>query len=115
MLVLAKSQIKFLKKLSKVNSIKCDTLTSDEMHIVRYLDENGLINADRSIRQYPNFNTGELKFGKGKYLSVSISEKGKSFFAERRSNTLRFSIPVIISVFALLTSGISLIMQFLIK
>lgn len=111
MIYLTKPQRCFLHKLLKTQSLSCKSLSESEIKIIKYLDTIGLIDTRNENGIYPSFQTGELKSFKGKYISVSISEKGKSYFVERKSEFIHFLIPVSISLLALLISIISLIMQ----
>lgn len=111
MIYLTNPQRRFLHNLINVQCVDCRGFSDSDLKIVKYLDSIELIDAKRETGVYPSMSNAELKTIKGKYISVSISEKGKSYFVERRSELIHFLIPVSISIIALLISIISLIMQ----
>lgn len=96
-------QYKFLVSLSKTGEIKCDDLDESQLSIIRFLDSEGLISSKRDIVVVPSPND-RLKPLKGGYISVSISEKGKAYLRESKTNDRRWVIPVVLSAVALIKS-----------
>lgn len=111
MVYLTNQQKRFLSRLLKTDSIDCSNFSEDKMVIVKHLEHLGFLTAHRVSSSFYDPNTFETKTFYGAYLSVEISEKGKAYFVEVRSERRRFLIPVTISILALLISIISLAMQ----
>lgn len=109
MVYLDKPQKQFLIKLLKTDSIDCTEMSSDQLAIVKYFDDLGFLTADRAKFKHFNSKTEAFESIPREYISVKISEKGKSYFAERRSEYMRFLIPVTISLCALVISVFSLL------
>lgn len=111
MVYLTKAQYKFLKKLLKSETADCSALPDSQMSIIYHLESLGLLKAARDETTSYDPNTCNYQTIYGCYLSVTITEAGKSYFVEVRSERRRFLIPVAISLLALLISAISLLMQ----
>lgn len=111
MLYLNSEQKKLLLRLSKVDSLSCASLSSEELKIIYFLDREGLIDSKR--RQIPTYNpaTRAATLIPGGYISVSISEKGKSYLVEAKVDSARYKHPFIVSIIALLISLFSLILS----
>lgn len=110
---LTHEQFSFLKSLSKTSSFNCSTASKPELDIIVFLDEHGFINSERETIQLYNPNNERPLFGFGEYLSISISENGKSKLLELKIDSNRYKIPLIInfiiSAAALVISVITLI------
>ena len=86
-------------------------MPEDQLEIVKYLNDLGFLNANRKSSTQYNPNTGNLETIYFEYISVQISEKGKSYIAEVKSDFIRFLIPVTVSVCALVISTVSLLLS----
>lgn len=109
MIYLSKPQKRFLAKLLETGSINCSAMSEDTLQIAKYLESLGLLTATRESSSFYDPHECETKTFYGAYLSVEISEKGKSYFAEVHSECMRFLIPVAISICALVISILSLL------
>lgn len=110
---LTKEQRLFLSKISKEPLTQCSSLLEEQLEMIEYLNSLGFLKTQCFERSFENPTTGETIVCERLYESVSISEKGKSYFSERNHDILHFLIPVAISVIALLISAISLLLQLL--
>ena len=111
MIHLSKPQKQLFRKIYKVNTLDCSNMSESQLEIVKYLDNLGFLNAKhKSLTQY-NSDTGHLETINLEYISVKISEKGKSYIAEVKSVFIRFLIPVTVSICALVISIISLLLS----
>lgn len=111
---LNKEQFNFLKYLSNKEKIEYSSLSENEIKISNFLEEEKLISVNRE--SFPKFNQdGQVRYVKGKVLSISISEQGKSYIAERKHEfkKLLFKdivIPIIVSVLTtLIINGLELL------
>lgn len=104
---LNKEQFNFLKYLSE-----------NEIKISSFLEEEKLISVDRE--SFPRINQdGQVRYAKGKTLSITISEQGKSYIAERKHEFKKLllkdvAIPIIVSILTtLVLNGLKLLPQLL--
>lgn len=111
MLYLNTEQQNFLNTLSKTESIDCFALSEKELKIVEFLDEEGLIDSKREQHTTLNPITNEFHTFPGAYLSVSISEKGKSHLVESKVDSDRYKHPFAVSVISLTISLLSLVLS----
>lgn len=80
---LNKEQFNFLKYLSSKEKIEYSSLSENEIKISSFLEEEKLISVNRE--SFPRINQdGQVRYVKGKTLSITISEQGKSYIAERK-------------------------------
>lgn len=80
---LNKEQFNFLKYLSSKEKIEYSSLSENEIKISNFLEEEKLISVNRE--SFPKINQdGQVRYAKGKTLSITISEQGKSYIAERK-------------------------------
>lgn len=113
MLYLKNDQLDFLISISKTNKIMCNTLSDSQMKIVRFLEDENLIDANREIlsTRYDS-ETQNAIHNFGRIISVSISERGKAYLAESKHRKFYFWIPIVIdsilSVSAIIISIIAL-------
>mgnify|MGYP006887563158 FL=1 len=114
---LNKEQFEFLKKLSNTDCIECSSLSKAEVKISRFLENEKLASISRE--SIPRFSHGQVSYINGKALSVSISEKGKSYIAERKHEFKKLllkdvAIPIIVSILTTLAiNGLKLLPQLL--
>lgn len=114
MLRLTDNQKNLLNYLAGMDSASCDNFSNEEMKIIEFLDSNELINSKRDI--IPTNITGKgFTVIPGKYRSVSISEKDKSFLVETKVDSDRYKHPFIVntilSILAIIISIASLIIS----
>lgn len=111
MIHLSKSQKQLFTKIYKANTLDCSDMTESQLEIVKYLDTLGFLIANRKSSTQYTPNTGNFQTFNFEYISVQISEKGKSYIAESKSDLIRFLIPVTVSLCALVISTISLLLS----
>lgn len=105
MLYLTKQQLSMLKRSSK-EEINCDTLSSSDLEIILFLEQNNLVKTSRDI--VPLVIDGIPNPYKGKIHSASISEKGKSFLIEKSIDFKRYRNPFIVSVISIIIAALAL-------
>ena len=111
MLYLNDDQKRFLNQLSKANLIDCSTLSENDLKIVRFFDDEGLIDAKREEIGYFNPQTAKFNSIPGAYLFISISEKGKSYLVEATVDSVRYKHPFAVSVISLGVALLSLVLS----
>ena len=111
MLYLNDDQKRLLNRLSKTATLDCTLLSDEELKIISFFDDEGLVDVKREQRSSFNPRTETLKFIPGKYLSVSISEKGKSLLVEANVDSVRYKHPFIVSIISLGISLLSLVLS----
>lgn len=111
---LNKEQFNFLKYLSNNEKIEYSSLSENEIKISRFLEEEKLISIYRS--SFPRMNRdGQVRYVNGKAISISISEQGKSYIAERKHELKKLLfkdifIPIVVSVITtLIVNGVKLL------
>ena len=109
MVYLNRVQKRLLKRISKCKQMDCSNLSENDLNIVRYLDDLGFVTSNRKITNGFDRLSQEITPCYGDYISVEISEKGKSYFAEIHAERMHFLIPVTISICALVISILSLL------
>ena len=109
---LNKEQFNFLKYLSSKEKIEYSSLSENEIKISNFLEE--LISVNRE--SFPKINQdGQVRYAKGKTLSITISEQGKSYIAERKHEFKKLllkdvAIPIIVSILTTLAlNGLKLL------
>ena len=105
MLYLTMQQLSMLKRSSK-EEINCDTLSSSDLEIILFLEQNNLVKTSRDI--VPLVIDGIPNPYKGKIHSASISEKGKSFLIEKSIDFKRYRNPFILSVISIIIAALAL-------
>lgn len=76
---LNKEQFNFLKYLSSKEKIEYSSLSENEIKISNFLEEEKLISVNRE--SFPKINQdGQVRYAKGKTLSITISEQGKILY-----------------------------------
>ena len=105
MLYLTMQQLSMLKRSSK-EEINCDTLSSSDLEIILFLEQNNLVKTSRDI--VPLVIDGIPNPYKGKIHSASISEKGKSFLIEKSIDFKRYRNPFIVSVISIIIAALAL-------
>lgn len=115
---LNKEQFNFLKYLSSKEKIEYSSLSENEIKISSFLEEENLISVNRE--SFPRINQdGQVRYVKGKPLSITISEQGKSYIAERKHEFKKLllkdvAIPIIVSILTTLTlNGLKLLPRLL--
>jgi len=115
---LNKEQFELLKKLSSKKNIEYSSLSENEIKIANFLETEKLISIYRE--SFPKFNqNGQVRYAKGKAISISISEQGKSYIAERNHEFKKLllkdvAIPIIVSVLTTLAlNGLKLLPRLL--
>lgn len=111
MIHLSRHQKQLFKKIYKANTLDCLNMSEGQLEIVKYLDDLGFLIVNRKSSTQYNPNTGNIQTIYFEYISVQLSEKGKSYIAEVKSDFIRFLIPVTVSVCALVISTISLLLS----
>lgn len=111
MIHLSRPQKQLFRKIYKANTLDCSNMPENQLEVIKYLDDLGFLNVNRESSTQYNPNTGSLQTVYFEYTSVKISEKGKSYIAEVKSDFIRFLIPVTISVCALVISTVSLLLS----
>lgn len=107
---LNKEQFNFLKYLSSKEKIEYSSLSENEIKISNFLEEEKLISVNRE--SFPKINQdGQVRYAKGKTLSITISEQGKSYIAERKHEFKKLllkdvAIPIIVSILTTSTKRI---------
>lgn len=111
---LNKEQFNFLKYLSSKEKIEYSSLSENEIKISSFLEEEKLISVNRET--FPRINQdGQVRYVKGKPLSITISEQGKSYIAERKHKFKKLllkdvTIPIIVSILTTLAlNGLKLL------
>lgn len=111
---LNKEQFELLKKISEKEHIECSSLSESEAKISSFLESENLISVSRE--SFPKVDrNGQVRYVNGKSISVSISEQGKSYIAERNHEFKKLllkdvAIPIIVSVLTTLTlNGLKLL------
>nr|DAQ49862.1 MAG TPA: hypothetical protein [Caudoviricetes sp.]DAT87320.1 MAG TPA: hypothetical protein [Caudoviricetes sp.] len=111
---LNKEQFNFLKYLSNNEKIEYSSLSENEIKISKFLEEEKLISIYRS--SFPRMNRdGQVRYVNGKAISISISEQGKSYIAERKHELKKLLfkdifIPIVVSVITtLIVNGVKLL------
>lgn len=110
---LNKEQFNFLKYLSSKEKIEYSSLSENEIKISSFLEEKKLtVNRE----SFPRINQdGQVRYVKGKTLSITISEQGKSYIAERKHEFKKLllkdvAIPIIVSILTTLAlNGLKLL------
>lgn len=97
MIHLTNKQFKFLKHISKTESIPYITLNASERKIVKFLIEKDFLDVKRENLVRINRESSQPEHYLGKIISVSISEPGKSYISERKHSILGKWIPYIIT------------------
>ena len=109
---LNKSQLKFLKSLSKKKTILRKDISDSEMEIVYFLQDEKLIYVEREFLPIQFIRESHTYTNDGEILSVSIHPRGDAFLAELKHQRRYFWIPIIIdaalSVAAIVISIIAL-------
>lgn len=95
--MLNKSAMKLLKLLTKYKFI-----TADDIEKKYHID---LITADYLVR------LGFAKYERIEYTPLSITQEGLSFLSQCKYDSLKFIIPTVISVVALILSVIAIILK----
>lgn len=115
---LNKEQFNFLKYLSSKEKIEYSSLSENEIKISSFLEEEKLVSVNRE--SFPKINQdGQVRYVKGKPLSITISEQGKSYIAERKHKFKKLllkdvAIPIIVSVLTTLAlNGLKLLPRLL--
>lgn len=111
MIYLSKSQKRLFRKIYKANILDCSDMSESQLEIVKYLNNLGFLITNRESSTQYNPDTGNFQTFYFEYISVQISEKGKSYIAEAKSDLIRFLIPVTVSICALVISTISLLLS----
>lgn len=111
---LNKEQFELLKKLSNEEDIEYSSLSENEIKIANFLENENLVSICRN--SFPKITQdGQVRYVKGKALSISISEQGKSYIAERNHEFKKLllkdvAIPIIVSVLTTLAlNGLKLL------
>lgn len=80
---LDKDQLEFLEYLSRSGDITRENILTSQLDIVRFLEKQELINANREII-HTRFNGENNTYTNtyGDIISISISEQGKAYLAE---------------------------------
>lgn len=107
MIYLTHEQRSFLIKLSKSQSIGYNLILKD-LEVAKFLVEKELAKFEKERLTRINPDTHKLENYDGKIISISISEPGKAYLAERRAyirdKWVPYVITTIISVLALAKS-----------
>lgn len=103
-----------MKYLSSKEKIEYSSLSENEIKISNFLEEEKLISVNRE--SFPKINQdGQVRYAKGKTLSITISEQGKSYIAERKHEFKKLllkdvAIPIIVSILTTLAlNGLKLL------
>ena len=103
-----------MKYLSSKEKIEYSSLSENEIKISSFLEEEKLISVNRE--SFPRINQdGQVRYVKGKTLSIAISEQGKSYIAERKHEFKKLllkdvAIPIIVSILTTLAlNGLKLL------
>lgn len=107
MVNLSKSQYKMLCKVYKANRLSASTLTEKELEICRYLMENDCLKSNYVSRTNIS---GKLFISKSLPSDIEITQTGEAQIYIFRSTFYKWWIPVVISVFALISSVLSILM-----
>ena len=109
MIQLSRPQKQLFRKIYKAKTLDCSNMSESQLEIVKFLDDLGFLTANRESSTQYNLNTGNYQTLNFEYISVKVSEKGKSYMAEVKSDLIRFLIPVTVSVCALVISTVALL------
>lgn len=102
---LNKKQLKFLKSIPENGDIKSDDMTDEQFKIAVFLEKEGLVNVKREIiHTRIDSESHIIKHTYGNIISVSQSERGKTYLSDIKIGKREKWIPIIISVLALLKS-----------
>mgnify|MGYP005775263797 FL=1 len=108
MLYINSPQLALLKKLSSTEKIMHESLSPKEKKIAEFLHKNGLITVARKSFPHPNPQTRKIEYSYGEWISISISETGEAYLAERkhliREKWIPYIITTVISILALMKS-----------
>lgn len=108
MIRLSKEQLSMLKRCMKAE-LDCTKLSSKELEIITFLENNQLISTYRKpVIQILN---GQPNPYKGSLLSAKISEYGKSYIVEKTIDEKRYKHPFIVSIIAILISALALLLS----
>ena len=118
-LYLHKSQFHLLKSLKNKGSVICDSFSDDQMKIVHFLYEQKFIDVKHEILSTSfDSESGTIKNTYGKIISISISEQGRAYLANRKhqlfTQWIPYAITTAISILALVKSYESEIASFFI-
>lgn len=101
MLDISKEQYKMLSKINKSTTLQTSSLSTEELDICQYLLDHEFIKAKE--RPLPNF-IGGIHVQKTLPPNLELTQTGKAQLYAFRSTFYKWWIPVIISIFALITS-----------
>lgn len=98
---LNKEQYNFLKRVSHFTEIDCNSFSTQELNISKYLESKHLVYISRE--SFPKITNGQVSYRYGKMLSVKITEQGKSYIAERNYELKKLLfkdvvIPIMVSI-----------------
>jgi len=105
---LSKPQLRLLKKIRKIGAYDCTDITNEELNAIKFLRSEGFLDATTKHSVYPTGN-GSVATAETGITSVWVSEAGKAYFTELSIDRFRYTIPVIMSIFATIISLIALL------
>ncbi len=87
MIYLSKNQLDFLISLSKVEKLSKHDIPNEDLKMLYFLNDKGLIEIHRDIIRYRlGEKVGEATPIYGEIEAVSISEQGTAYLSERKYN-----------------------------
>lgn len=87
MICLSKNQLDFLISLSKVEKLSKHDIPNEDLKMLYFLNDKGLIEIHRDIIRYRlGEKVGEATPIYGEIEAVSISEQGTAYLSERKYN-----------------------------
>lgn len=103
---LDEDQLSLLKKLTAISKINITDLTPEDIKTYQHLEKIGYVCIEQhstGVNYHGNPRPVEL-------VSVSISERGKSFLASLEIDNTRYKHPYIVSIISLVISALALLL-----
>lgn len=104
---ISREQYKMLLKIDKAKTLQASSLSAEELEICEYLVDHECIKA-RTFA-HPDFE-GTIQVQRSLPPNIELTQIGKAQLYAFRSTFYKWWIPVIISLFALITSVVAIVM-----
>ena len=114
---LDKKQYKFLRQMLNSDDVMYESLSDEEISILRYLEDIKFVDVKRESNYGWDAKDQKLKRQYGRPISAKVSEPGKAYISERKHSLKIFLlkdavVPIIVSIITnLIIIGIQLLLS----